>query len=125
VEGLFGEGYDALCVVRDDIPHLPTAFYTEAFGRLENGAEAAIVPDEGRGGHVLIGLRADAATPGARASLLTAGTADIGLRAAFLPRWYLIDAPTGLSRLRTDLRRGTAHAPRTRRILETLEPKTT
>jgi hypothetical protein len=132
----FDAGYRSVCVIGSDAPHLPSAFITDAFGRLENAAADVVLGPADDGGYYLIALRAegrdrhpalfDDGMPWSTSGVLTATREradEAGLRLVLLPAWYDVDTPGDLARLRTDLRRGVAFAPRTRTTLETLGPE--
>lgn len=124
---VFAEGYEQVCVVGSDAPHLPAAFLVEAFGRLV-GNDVALGPAED-GGYYLAALRAPAPElfagdigwggPDVLADTL-ARAARAGRTAALLPPWYDIDTPHDLRRLQQDIRRGAAFAPATAALLEDL-----
>ena len=122
---VFAEGYEQVCVVGSDAPHLPAAFLVEAFGRLAQNDVALGPADDG--GYYLVALRAPAPElfggdigwggPGVLADTL-ARAAEAGRTAGLLPPWYDIDTPHDLRRLQRDLRRGAAFAPATAALLQ-------
>ncbi|MDX2284047.1 MAG: TIGR04282 family arsenosugar biosynthesis glycosyltransferase [Bacteroidia bacterium] len=124
---VFADGAEQLSIVGSDCPHLPTAFLTEAFGRLSAGAEAVFGPTDD-GGYYLVALSRPLPVlfekiPWSTSDVLrtTLETAEReGIRTALLPGWYDIDTGDDLRRLRTDLRRGVAFAPATAAVLESV-----
>jgi hypothetical protein len=132
--GCFEEAPDRpVCVVGGDTPHLPPALLAEAFGRLAApvGVDAVLGPSED-GGYYLVGLKSPRpelfrdipwSTEAVLSETLTRA-ADSRIAAALLPRWYDIDTPGDVARLRTDLARGTAFAPNTRAALDRLARET-
>ncbi|HEX7955938.1 MAG TPA: TIGR04282 family arsenosugar biosynthesis glycosyltransferase [Pyrinomonadaceae bacterium] len=104
-------GHGPVVVVGADSPTLPPAFVARAVGALAAGeADVALGPTED-GGYYLVGLRRPAvglfrnvpwSTP--RAYRETADNAERdGLRTLELPRWYDVDTPADLLRLRDEL----------------------
>jgi hypothetical protein len=113
-------GFEAVCLVGSDLPHLPLCFVQEAFGRLEAGAEATIGPTDD-GGYYLVGLRTVRrelfenipwSHPDTFAETMKAAQT-AAIQIATLPPWYDIDTAQDLQRLNTDLQRGVALAPET------------
>jgi rSAM/selenodomain-associated transferase 1 len=107
----FARGLGPAVVVGTDSPTLPPAFVERAFASLSAGeADVALGPAED-GGYYLVGLRRPFAglfrgvewsTP--RAYAQTAGNAArTGLRVLELPRWYDVDTPADLLRLRDEV----------------------
>lgn len=125
VADTFAVGYRWVCVIGGDAPHLPPAFFVEAFGRLAHGADAVLGPADD-GGYYLIALPRPAPEllrniPWSGPDVLSATlarAAEAALSVSLLPPWYDIDTPDELRRLRTDLRRGVVDAPATARALE-------
>jgi uncharacterized protein len=114
----------AVIAVGADTPGLP-AHLLEAAGRaLHQGCDAVVGPAED-GGFYLLGLRrcpADllAGLPWSVPATLRATVARLkqaGLRPRTLPRWFDVDRPADLDRLRTLLARGRVTAPVTARTL--------
>ena len=105
------EGFGPLLLVGADSPTLPPAFLAAALGGLaDGGADAALGPTED-GGYYAVGVREPApglfdsvewSTP--RAYAQTAhNAARLGMRLLELPRWYDVDTPADLARLRAEL----------------------
>lgn len=126
-ENGFCEGFQAVCVIGSDAPHLPAAFLIEAFGRLERGADVVLGPADD-GGYYLTALSRPLPTlfeqiPWSGPDVLAATRARAsaaGLSVSLLPPWYDVDTPSDLRRLREDLRRGVVHAPATEGALAAL-----
>jgi uncharacterized protein len=121
-------GHGPVIIVGADSPTLPPSFVERAVGALDAGeADVALGPTED-GGYYLVGLRREAgglfrdvawSTP-----LAYRQTADnaarAGLRTLELPRWYDVDTPADLLRLRDELfndEGARARAPHTYRWL--------
>ena len=121
-------GYGPVVLVGADSPTLPASFVARAVASLAAGeADIALGPTED-GGYYLVGLRRPAAglfrnvewsTP-----LVFRQTADnaarAGLRTLELPRWYDVDTPADLLRLRDEIftqREARLRAPATHRWL--------
>jgi len=121
-----------VCVIGGDAPHLPPALLAEAFGRLATGGTDAVLGPSEDGGYYLVGLKSPQPElfrdiPWSTDAVLSetlARAADSRVAAALLPRWYDIDTPEDVARLRTDLARGTASAPNTRAALDRLARET-
>jgi rSAM/selenodomain-associated transferase 1 len=105
------QGHGPVVLVGADSPTLPASFVERAVGSLAAGeSDVALGPTED-GGYYLVGLRRPAgglfrdvawSTP-----LVYRQTADnaarAGLRTLELPRWYDVDTPADLLRLRDEL----------------------
>jgi uncharacterized protein len=121
-------GHGPVIVVGSDSPTLPPSFIERAVGALAAGeSDIALGPTED-GGYYLVGLRRPArglfrnvawSTP-----LAYRQTADnaarSGLRTLELPRWYDVDTPGDLLRLRDEIltsEEARSRAPATRRWL--------
>ncbi|HEX8352506.1 MAG TPA: TIGR04282 family arsenosugar biosynthesis glycosyltransferase [Pyrinomonadaceae bacterium] len=110
VERAAALGLGPMLLVGADSPTLPPAFLAAALEGLDVGrADVALGPTED-GGYYAVGLRAPArglfysvewSTP--RAYAQTARNAErLGLRLLELPRWYDVDTPADLLRLRAE-----------------------
>ena len=125
-----GLGFEPLLVTGADSPTLPASFVETARDALADGdADVALGPTAD-GGYYLVGLRAPA--PGLfrgvawSTPLAYRQTADnaarLGLRLLELPRWYDVDEPPDLLRLREEMladEGARARAPATYRWLLT------
>jgi rSAM/selenodomain-associated transferase 1 len=107
----FARGRGPVVVVGTDSPTLPPSFVERAVASLASEeSDVALGPTED-GGYYLVGLRQDFAglfrnvewsTP--RAYVQTAeNAARAGLRLLELPRWYDVDTPADLLRLRDEM----------------------
>lgn len=125
----FAEGSDLALAVGSDHPTLPPEHLRLGFRRLR---EADVVLGPARdGGYYAVGLRRRAWPEGAvmfrdvpwsteRVLEVTLGRArEIGLRAVELPRWYDVDEPGELARLRAEARPGSATERALTRLLPT------
>jgi uncharacterized protein len=115
LESAAAEAFDLdfapLIFIGADSPTLPPAFIATAIGRLTaEEADVVLGPTED-GGYYLIGLHRRArglfqdvawSTPQAYAQTAQNATR-LGLRLLQLPRWYDVDTPSDLSRLRAEL----------------------
>lgn len=125
-----GLGFKPLIITGTDSPTLPASFVETARDALDKGdADVALGPTDD-GGYYLVGLRVPApglfggvswSTP--RAYRQTAdNAARLGLRLLELPRWYDVDGPSDLARLREEIfsdEEARARAPATCRWLLT------
>jgi uncharacterized protein len=111
VEDVFGLGFGPVAVVGADSPTLPPAYVARALDALaDDAADVALGPADD-GGYYLVALRRPApelfggvewSTP--RAYEQTAANASrLALRLLELPRWYDVDTPADLRRLRAEL----------------------
>ena len=131
---VFAFGYNEVCVIGADAPHLPAAFLLEAFGRLGRkapgggGAPDVVLGPADDGGYYLVALPRpapemfeDIPWGGPDVLAMTRARAGAsGRTVALLPPWYDIDTIGDLNRLRGDLRRGLAEAPSTGSFLQSL-----
>jgi rSAM/selenodomain-associated transferase 1 len=111
VEEVFGLGCGPVAVVGADSPTLPPAYVARALDALARGEwDAALGPTDD-GGYYLVALNRPApelfrgvewSTPRAYAQTAT-NAARLGLRLLELPRWYDVDTPADLRRLRAEL----------------------
>lgn len=111
VERAFGLGLGPVAVLGADSPTLPPAYVSRALDALaRDEADVALGPAED-GGYYLVALRrpapklfreVDWSTPRAYAQT-AANAARLGLRLLELPRWYDVDTPDDLLRLRDEL----------------------
>ena len=107
----FGLGLGPVLVLGADSPTLPPSFVARALDALARAeADVALGPVDD-GGYYLVGLRRPApelfrgvawSTPRAYAQT-AANAARLGLRLLELPRWYDVDTPADLLRLRAEL----------------------
>lgn len=112
LDDLLADGHPAALALGADSPTLPMAWVADAVRALAGkAADLALGPTED-GGYYLIGLRAPCPAlfrevpwsthDVARVTLDRARAA--GLRVRLLPRWYDVDTPEDLKRLRAELR---------------------
>jgi rSAM/selenodomain-associated transferase 1 len=111
LERAWAAGFGPLVVLGSDSPTLPPEYVAEAFGALATGDHDIVLGPTDDGGYYLVGLRAPAprlferiewSTP--RAYQQTAdNAARLKLRLRELPRWYDVDTPSDLLRLRAEL----------------------
>lgn len=126
-EDFFAAGADAVVIVGADSPTLPVPVFSEAFDRLERGADVVIGPTRD-GGYYLIGLRRPTtalfvAVPWSTSRVLAATlerAAAKGLSVELLPEWYDIDEPADLDYFTTLVPSGSESAPATRSALAKL-----
>lgn len=121
---LFDRGAGPVLVVGTDAPTLPAIYLREALRALEDGSDVALTPSED-GGYVMIGLQKPHAalfegiawsTPQVhRQSIEAARRAGLSVYETSL--WHDVDDPDDLRRLRAELARDPALAPRTARLL--------
>ncbi|MDH3680673.1 MAG: TIGR04282 family arsenosugar biosynthesis glycosyltransferase [Acidimicrobiia bacterium] len=108
---LLDHGYDQVAAIGSDSPNLPADRLIEAFGSLDDpGADLVLGPADD-GGYYLI---ATVERPGPLVTGITMSTPTVladtlaraeraGIRVVLLERWYDVDEPADLARLRTDL----------------------
>jgi rSAM/selenodomain-associated transferase 1 len=125
------QGATAAVVMDSDSPTLPVAYVSEAFSRLQEGADVVLGPCDD-GGYYLIGLKqpqprllreVQMSTPTVLRDTLAIAE-ELGLRVALLPTWYDVDTAAELQRLRQELTTlsaddGSSPARHTRAFLET------
>jgi rSAM/selenodomain-associated transferase 1 len=125
------QGATASVVMDSDSPTLPVAYVSEAFSRLQEGADVVLGPCDD-GGYYLIGLKqpqprllreVQMSTPTVLRDTLAIAE-ELGLRVALLPTWYDVDTAAELQRLRQELATlsaddGSSPARYTRAFLET------
>ena len=129
-----GLGYSPLIIIGADSPTLPPAFIDGAVNSLVAGeSDVALGPTED-GGYYLVGLRRPSSGLFKNVAWSTpqvfrqtaANAARLGLRLLQLPRWYDVDTPADLLRLRAELlsdEEARARAPHTyRRLLSQAFP---
>jgi rSAM/selenodomain-associated transferase 1 len=107
----FARGRGSVVIVGTDSPTLPPSYVERAFASLSSGeSDVALGPTED-GGYYLVGLRQNFAglfgnvewsTPRAYAQTAE-NVARAGLRLLELPRWYDVDTPADLLRLRDEM----------------------
>ena len=121
---LFDRGDGPILVIGTDAPTLPTSYLRDALQSLEDGSDVALTPSED-GGYVLIGLRKPHAalfdgipwsTPRVHGQTIEAAHR-AGLSVYETSPWHDVDEPEDLKRLRAELDREPALAPRTARLL--------
>jgi rSAM/selenodomain-associated transferase 1 len=125
-DDLFAAGHGAALVIGSDLPTLPDAILADAVARVRDPAVDLVLGPSEDGGYYLIGMRErrpclfeGVAWSTDRVLAETRERADgARLRTALLPRWFDVDEPADLDRLRASLAgpEGSA-APRTRRLL--------
>lgn len=121
-------GYDRASLVGTDHPTLPLSFIRQSFAALDTPRSVCIGPSDD-GGFYLLGMNGfypqlfdgmnyshDAVFTN---TLARVGTTDA--RLTVLPRWYDVDTPAALERMVQDLDNEDVAAPRTRRMVETLQ----
>jgi rSAM/selenodomain-associated transferase 1 len=125
-DDLFAAGHGAALAMGSDLPTLPGAILADAVARVRDPAVDLVLGPSEDGGYYLVGMRErrpslfeGVAWSTDRALAETRARADgAGLRTALLPRWFDVDGPADLDRLRASLAgpEGST-APRTRRLL--------
>ena len=103
-------GYERVVIMDSDSPTLPSAYLSQAFTALANGADVTIGPCDD-GGYNLIGIKKAAprlfrevqmSTPTVAADTIALAEQE-GLRVNLLPTWYDVDDATSLRRLMSEL----------------------
>jgi rSAM/selenodomain-associated transferase 2/rSAM/selenodomain-associated transferase 1 len=104
---LFARGYSSVVMVGSDLPTLPAAYVEEAFTRLCENTNAAVIGPAADGGYYLIGLRSLSpelfesipwSTPQVLAATLEAAEQH-GISVSLLPTWYDVDGLGDLQRV--------------------------
>ena len=106
--------YDQAVVIGSDSPTLPPDYVTRAFEALDDPRIDVVLGPSEDGGYYLVGLKAPCAAlfRGVAMSTPTVLTETLaraggrGLCVALLPKWYDVDTPDDLARLRQELARG-------------------
>jgi rSAM/selenodomain-associated transferase 1 len=119
-------GPGAAVLIGSDLPTLPVSYVNQSFALL--GEYDLVLGPSDDGGYYLIGMRrphphllrdVTMSTPTVLRDTL-AIAAELALRVALLPRWYDVDTPADLARLRAELAVAPATvAPHTRAWLAT------
>lgn len=119
-------GYERVVIMDSDSPTLPSAYLSQAFDALANGADVTLGPCDD-GGYYLIGLKKPAprlllevkmSTPTVAADTIALAEGQ-GLRVSLLPTWYDVDNAVSLTRLMKELETQDAHvAHHTRKFLK-------
>jgi rSAM/selenodomain-associated transferase 1 len=126
---LLAAGCAAVVILGTDSPTLPAAVLADAVAHVRRGKDDLILGPSEDGGYYLIGLSRP--QPDLFAGVAWGGSGVLadtrerarrrGLRVRLLPRWWDVDTPADLARLREELRRtGSDTAPRTAAYLRTL-----
>jgi rSAM/selenodomain-associated transferase 1 len=124
---LLHDGHAAAIALDSDSPTLPTAYVRQAADVLTRAQADVVLGPTDDGGYYLIGVSRRhptlfAGVPWSTSETCAATLArarDLGLSARLLPRWFDVDTPEDLSRLRADLA-GCDTAPRTAAFMRTL-----
>jgi len=111
LEGLVRDGYRAALAIDSDTPTLPTQYLQEGVDLMASSAADVVLGPTEDGGYYLIGVREPyrelfEAIPWSTAGVLaeTIRRAEAkGLRVACLPRWFDIDTPQDLERLKASV----------------------
>lgn len=132
LERVLGRGLErvpAVVAVGSDTAGFPAALLEESFSALER-VDAVLVPAED-GGFTLLGLRR--CPPGLLRGLSWSGPATLqdtearlrarGLSVVRTNRWFDVDGPADLARLRVELSEGTVQARHTAEVLGTMSIK--
>ena len=107
----FARGFGPLVFLGADSPTLPPSFISQALQSLAEGQSDIVLGPTDDGGYYLVGLRRPApglfqnvawSTPEAYAQTVR-NAERLGLRLHELPRWYDVDTPADLLRLRAEL----------------------
>lgn len=123
----FDAGYERVVVLGTDHPTLPPAFVRQAFRALEDPRSICIGPTRD-GGFYLLGMNAmysrlfeDMSYSHPRVFSETLARADqTSACLTVLPRWYDVDTPEDLDRLRSDLSDSDVDAPNSRQMMAQL-----
>jgi rSAM/selenodomain-associated transferase 1 len=110
LQGLFRQGYGAVCLVNSDSPTLPTSLLVEAAQALLLPGERVVLGPADDGGYYLIGMNqphaplfADIAWSTASVAATTRVRANaLNLDVLTLPTWYDVDDIASLARLQAD-----------------------
>lgn len=99
-------GYERVVIMDSDSPTLPSAYLSQAFNALWDGADVTLGPCDD-GGYYLIGIKKPAprllrevqmSTPTVTADTIALAEEE-GLRVSLLPTWYDVDDAASLVRL--------------------------
>lgn len=121
------DGYDQVVSINSDSPTLPGSYLAEAFECLNNPAIDVVFGPADDGGYYLIGCRRHHAplvqdvtmsTPSVLADSLAIADR-LGLRVELLERWYDVDEPADVERLRAEIANGVTCGPHTIQFLQT------
>lgn len=130
IDSCLRSGYEHVVAVGSDSPSLPTSFIATAFDELDRTDVDVVLGPTEDGGYYLIGVDR---RPGALVTDVTMSTPEVlsetvavadrlGLTIQLVERWYDIDEPADLRRLKDELARSdTAVAPHTTNLLARLE----
>jgi glycosyltransferase A (GT-A) superfamily protein (DUF2064 family) len=122
-------GFEQVLAIDGDSPDLPASYLREAFRALDDRQIDVVIGPTEDGGYYAIGMRSlyktlfdvQMSTPSVYADTLALAEG-AGLKIASLPRWYDVDRPEDLERLRGSLTSGTVEGARaTAAFLERLE----
>jgi len=110
-QGLFAQGYGAVCLLNADSPTLPTAVLSDAARALAASGDRVVLGAADDGGYYLIGMTAAHAALFRAVAWSTAQVADqtrarvaaLGLERVELPQWYDVDDMATLRRLCAEL----------------------
>lgn len=123
---LLATGHRAAIAIGTDTPTLPTAVLQHAVDRLTSQDVDVVLGPADDGGYYLIGVRADHPMlfddmPWSTSTVLeitVRRARAAGLRTVCVNRWFDVDTPEDLTRLRAALAESQDVAPATRRFLE-------
>jgi uncharacterized protein len=120
------QGYERVVIMDSDSPTLPSAYLSQAFTALSDGADVTLGPCDD-GGYYLIGIKklsprllreVQMSTPTVAADTIALAEEE-GLRVSLLPTWYDIDDASSLIRLMKEIERlDSQFAIHTRRFLK-------
>ena len=119
-------GFDHVAAIGSDVPTLPAWHVTEAFDLLTNEAVDMVLGPSEDGGYHLIAWKRPYPQLVRPVQMSTSRvlneTLDLakseGVRVALLPKWYDIDEPEDLERLKREIRSGSPLARHTSRFFE-------
>lgn len=124
--GYLSRGYQRVVIMDSDSPTLPSAYLSQAFHVLADGADVTIGPCED-GGYYLIGIKQPVprllrevrmSTPTVTADTIALAKEE-GLSVSLLPMWYDVDDAGSLGRLAKEIENLNAQvAIHTRRFLQ-------
>ncbi len=122
-EFAFANGSDSVMMIGTDSPTFPAEFIEQAFEFLKNSD--AVLGESDDGGYYLIGLKTLHKEIFENVEWSSPETFDqtvkniekCGLKFSFVPKWYDVDFPEDLERLKKELNENPQLAPRTAKWL--------
>jgi rSAM/selenodomain-associated transferase 1 len=119
-------GFEQVVAINADSPDLPAAYLVEAFARLDRSDVDVVLGPTDDGGYYLIGVKGhhprlvtdvEMSTPHVMSDTLAVSD-ELGLQVGLLDRWYDVDEPDDLDRLRRSVSQGHPCGRHTERFLD-------